>query len=85
MHRPRVGGCVHRVSAAGVDPVFDRFLNVLGDRVPLKGWPHYRAGLDVGSTWALTRDAHWDVGSDPARWGRRHGRGGLRLAWRQAT
>eukprot|EP01090_Pellita_catalonica_P014256 TRINITY_DN3582_c0_g1_i1.p1 TRINITY_DN3582_c0_g1~~TRINITY_DN3582_c0_g1_i1.p1 ORF type:complete len:590 (-),score=88.28 TRINITY_DN3582_c0_g1_i1:100-1869(-) len=26
---------------------FDRFLNFLGEKIPLKGWPHYRAGLDV--------------------------------------
>lgn len=26
---------------------FDRFINLLGDRVRLKGWDKYRGGLDV--------------------------------------
>ncbi|CAH1785534.1 unnamed protein product [Owenia fusiformis] len=28
-------------------PEFQRFLNLLGDRVPLKGWEQFRGGLDV--------------------------------------
>jgi len=33
-------------------PDFEEFLDALGERVPLQGWPNYRAGLDVkaGST-----------------------------------
>jgi hypothetical protein len=26
---------------------FEDFLNLLGDRVTLQGWPHFRGGLDV--------------------------------------
>jgi len=28
-------------------PEFEEFLDFLGERVPLGGWPHFRAGLDV--------------------------------------
>lgn len=28
-------------------PEFQEFLDFIGDRVPLQGWPHFRAGLDV--------------------------------------
>ena len=31
-------------------PAFERFLAVLGDRVRLKGWSRFKAGLDVSST-----------------------------------
>jgi len=28
-------------------PAFEEFLNILGDRVELKNWPNYKAGLDT--------------------------------------
>lgn len=28
-------------------PDFSEFLQVLGDSIELKGWPHFRGGLDV--------------------------------------
>ena len=28
-------------------PDFEEFLDFLGDRIQMKGFPHYRAGLDV--------------------------------------
>ncbi len=28
---------------------FQEFLDLIGDQIELKGWPHYRGGLDVNS------------------------------------
>jgi len=35
-------------------PEFEEFLEFIADKVPLKGWPHFRAGLDVQSTCSLS-------------------------------
>jgi hypothetical protein len=39
----------------GVSGPFARFLDVLGDRVELKGWQKYRGGLDVTGVWKSQR------------------------------
>ncbi len=37
-------------------PEFQRFLQLLGDKIELKGWGGFRGGLDVASTY--THNTH---------------------------
>jgi hypothetical protein len=37
-------------------PAFEEFLSLLGDKVVLKGWTRYRAGLNVHSTYIMPHD-----------------------------
>lgn len=43
-------------------PEFEEFLDFLGDRVPLHGWPNFRAGLDVktGTTGSHSIYQRWN-------------------------
>jgi len=43
-----IAGCVMSVEFAS--PEFDEFLDLIGERVKLKGFERYRGGLDVKST-----------------------------------
>jgi len=49
-------------SNQGSSPEFEEFLDFLGDRVALHGWPNFRAGLDVktGTTGAHSIYQRWN-------------------------
>lgn len=49
-------------SNMSASPEFEEFLDFIGDRVPLHGWPHFRAGLDVktGTTGSHSIYQRWN-------------------------
>jgi len=47
--------CVLDAGNTTGSPGFERFLDMLGERTRLKGWTHFRAGLDVQCTGARGR------------------------------
>ncbi|KJE90553.1 hypothetical protein CAOG_08551 [Capsaspora owczarzaki ATCC 30864] len=56
----------HMFSNREGSPRFDDFLKVLGDKVELKGWPYFRAGLDVkdnttGTHSVYTRFSNYEI------------------------
>ena len=48
------GNALSTLLAVNVSEDFERFLELLGDRVELKGWQKYRGGLDVKSKFSTS-------------------------------